>query len=313
MHKIVCQLVIIVGSAFGVFGIVTGSHAETAAERFEKAIKREAEYCATHKIKPANHRCDITKLKPADPLATEEGRLAHSIKIPTPLPEDSGYKPGMTAEQYFEHLCKTEAGEFIYKTVENVEGVYEMRPRPTVTYEANHLYALEDPYGGPYGSNQPEIWFVGPDRYHFFESLELMRRQPDGLKEFIHPSYNSAPPRDSKIARYFGHDGKKQQTMHKEYDTERKSIYGYTWRGISRPHDREMGVAGSELILLDLRTNEVLGVHRGYARFDIDKSVAGTAAMQWWQRCPTGPNMGGGARLAFILKVLTPISISQEK
>ena len=77
---------------------------ETPGERFRKAIEREAEYCATHKIKPANRRCDITKLQPADPLATEEGRLAHSIKIPNPVPEDSGYKPGMMPEEYFDHL-----------------------------------------------------------------------------------------------------------------------------------------------------------------------------------------------------------------
>lgn len=305
--------VLVVGCVLALCGQIHVANGETPGERFRKAIEREAEYCATHKIKPANRRCDITKLQPADPLATEEGRFAHSIKIPNPVPEDSGYKSGMTSQGYFDHLCKTEAGEFIYKTVENVEGVYQMRPRSAVTYEGNHLYALEDPYGGPYGSNQPEIWFVGPYRYRFFESSDLMRRQPDGLKEFIHPSYYRVPSKDSEVARYFGHDGNNQQTMQKEYDPVRRSIYGYTWRGISRPNDRELGVVGSELIVLDLRTDEVLGIHRGYARFDIDKSVAGTAAMQWWQRCPTGPNMGGGARLAFILKVLTPTSSSQGK
>ena len=286
---------------------------QTVGERFRKAIDREAEYCATHKIKPANRRCDITKLQPADPLATEEGRFAHSIKIPNPVPEDSGYKPGMTSQEYFDHLCRTESGEFVFKTVKDVEGVYQMRPRPAVTYEANHLYALEDPYGGPYGSNQPEIWFVGPTRFKFFESPDLLRRGPGGLKEFTHPSYFGAPPAGANIARYFGHDGREQKTMQKEFDTVRTSRYGYTWRGISRSNDREMGVAGSELIVLDLETNEVLGVHRGYARFDIDKNVAGTAAMQWWQRCPIGPNIGGGARLAFIQKVLIPTPNSQAR
>ena len=62
------------------------------------------------------------KLEPVDPLATEEGKFAHSIRIPNPVPEDSGYKPG-TSKEYFDHLCKTEAGEFIYKTVEKVEGL----------------------------------------------------------------------------------------------------------------------------------------------------------------------------------------------
>lgn len=41
--------------------------------------------------------------------------------------------------------------------------------------------------------------------------------------------------------------------------------YGITWRGIKRPNDREMGIAGGELIVLDLETHEVLGVRRGYA------------------------------------------------
>ena len=66
------------------------ANGETPGERFRKAIEREAEYCATHKIKPTNRRCDITKLQPADPLATEEGSFAHSIKIPNPVPKDSG-------------------------------------------------------------------------------------------------------------------------------------------------------------------------------------------------------------------------------
>jgi hypothetical protein len=64
------------------------------------------------------------------------------------VPADSGYKPGMTPQDYFDHLCKTEAGEFIYRTVENVEGIYIMRPRKEATdSELSHLYALEDPYG----------------------------------------------------------------------------------------------------------------------------------------------------------------------
>ncbi len=135
-------LVMVMGDSAGVFA------EETVAERFNKAMKKKADYCRTHKIVPANRRCDILKLKPADPLATEEGRFAHSIKIPNPVAEDSGYKPGMTPEQYFDHLCKTEAGEFIYKTVENVEGLYMMRPRKEATDdELSHLYALEDPYG----------------------------------------------------------------------------------------------------------------------------------------------------------------------
>src|SRR5262245_31665294 len=104
-------------------------HAETVAERFDRAMKTLAEQCAKHPPKRGNTQCDPLKLKPADPMASEEGRFAHSVKIPNPVPEDSGYKPGMTPQEYFDHLCKTEAGEFIFKSVEDVDGIMQMRLR----------------------------------------------------------------------------------------------------------------------------------------------------------------------------------------
>lgn len=46
---------------------------------------------------------------------------------------------------------------------------------------------------------------------------------------------------------------------------ELKSSYGVVWRGINRPFDREMGIAGGETIVLDLKTNEILAISRGFA------------------------------------------------
>src|SRR6185369_2486427 len=144
MHYI--TRVVLLGCLLALCGQVNVANGETPGERFRKAIEREAEYCATHKIKATNRRCDITKLQPADPLATEEGRFAHSIKIPNPVPEDSGYKPGMTQQEYFELLCRNEAGGFIFKSVDNVEGIFQPRQRKIYEQEdEQHLYAMEDP------------------------------------------------------------------------------------------------------------------------------------------------------------------------
>lgn len=302
MYKITSLLVL--GCVLAFLGQVNVVNGETPGERFRKVIEREAEYCATHKIKPANRRCDITKLQPADPLATEEGRFAHSIKIPNPVPEDSGYKPGMTPEQYFDHLCKTEAGEFIFKTAESVEGLYMMRPGMRVPYGNNHLYALENPYGGSTESNEPEIWFVRPSRYVFLETVQLSRNDPE--RPQVHSSIRTEPESTTKYARYFGYDGRDRGTMQTVYDANLKSRYGYTWRGITRPHDRELGIAGGEAIILDLQTQEILGVYRGYAKFEINEKM-GVAGFQWARACPMPPNMGGGAHLGFILKVLRPL------
>jgi len=295
--------VLLVGLLPGVLSACI-SFAETPGERFHKIMNEMDELCVNKKLIATDSRCILPKLQPADPLATEEGRFAHSIKTPNPVSEDSGYKPGMTPEQYFDHLCKTEAGEFIYKTVENVEGFYMMRSGMRVPYGNNHLYALENPYGGSTESNEPEIWFVKPSRYLFLETMGLSRN--DSERQQVHSAILTEPESNAKYARYFGYDGRDRGTMQKVYDANLKSRYGYTWRGITRPHDRELGIAGGEAIILDLRTQEILGVYRGYAKFEINEKM-GAAGFQWARACPVPPNMGGGAHLGFIVKVLRPL------
>src|SRR5262245_9826324 len=60
---------------------------------------------------------------------------------------------------------------------------------------------------------------------------------------------------------------------------ELKSRYGFPWWGIKRTHDRELGIVGGELILLDRQTNEVLAIRRGYIRSgDVRNNLTGV----WW-------------------------------
>lgn len=290
---------------------------ETPGQRFDREMKVFAENCAKAKLKPNDTACDILKLKPADPLATEEGRFAHSIKIPNPVPADSGYKPGMTPEQYFDHLCKTEAGEFIYRTVENVEGLYQMRPRTEAADdELEHLYTLEDPYGHTNGeATGIEFLFVEPNRYQFFEMALMKDRKLRMGNQFLDPSYLKMPEAKAGYERYSGYDGRKTKTMIKEFDTTLRSRYGFTWRGITRPHDRELGIAGGELIALDLQTNEVLGVRRGYIRSRSMKNLTGI----WWLTGRTCPEYNYRHRNKdfdfsywFVGKVLKPKNVEQS-
>lgn len=282
------------------------SMAETPGERFRKAIKEIETACASRKLAPNEVCGGVAKLKAADPLATEEGRFAHSIKIPDPVPMDSGYKPGMSGEQYFEHLCKTEAGEFIYKTVENVEGLYMMRPRQEATdWEMEHLYALEDPYGQVLGESRlPQDSYIQPalGKYEFLE-------MPTGSQTNYRRYY-----RDEHV-----HSDRQYQTAvngkavfvpYIVAETEvpvRKSRYGFTWRGIRRPSDREMGIAGGELILLDLSTYEILAVRRGYIRSGSVKNLTGI----WWLRGQVCPGSGKKPEHLFVKTVLKPVSNSR--
>lgn len=81
-----------------------------------------------------------------------------------------------------------------------------------------------------------------------------------------------------------------------------KSRYGYTWRGISRPHDRELGIAGGEIIILDLQTNEVIAVRRGYIRSGWMKNLTGI----WWLTGQVCPISGEKQEHLFVKEVLKP-------
>ena len=283
------------------------SVAETPGERFRKIMKEMEELCVGKKLIPTDSRCTRPRLKPADPLATEEGRFAHSIEIPNPLPEDSGYKPGMTSQEYFDHLCKTEAGEFIYKTVEHVEGLYMMRPRKRATDdELQHLYVLEDPYG-----HTTDESYLVQDTYV----------QPaTGRYQFLEMPLPKSSSADERYRRYYrdenAHPGRKYQTaingqgvfvpyiVAEAMVSDIKSRYGYTWRGINRPYDRELGIAGGELIVLDLTTNEVMAVRRGYMRTGF---VRNNLTGVWWMTGPSCPNRGTKLTFKFIQEVLKPL------
>ncbi len=291
---------------------------ETPGQRFDRAMKGLAENCARHPPKPTDSACDPLKLRPADPLATEEGRFAHSIKIPNPVPADSGYKPGMTPEQYFDHLCKTEAGEFIYKTVENVEGLYIMRPRKESTdYELENLYALEDPYGQVLSESElPQDEYIQPamGKYEFLEMPRIIPPAQAGTTDKYKRYYrdaNAHPNRRFQTA--INGQGVFVPYIVAETNAPTiKSRYGYTWRGITRPHDREFGITGGEIIVLDLQTQEVLAVRRGFLRSGWMKNLTGI----WWLTGCTCPSPGAKREHLFIKEILKPVTAtasSKEK
>ncbi|WP_415896042.1 hypothetical protein ACMXYQ_07265 [Neptuniibacter sp. PT34_22] len=84
-------------------------------------------------------------------------------------------KKSEEAYQYFKHKCETQAGEFIYRTVDNVEGLYQMRLRDPRDYFDRMRYGdiPEDPYGHTnLEAQKPWVLFVrNPSgRYQFLET-----------------------------------------------------------------------------------------------------------------------------------------------
>ena len=239
---------------------------------------------------------------PAEWVATPEGKFAHSIKIPNPVPRDSGYRPGMTSEQYFDHLCKTEAGEFIFKAMQNVEGLYFMRPpkRPKDD-DLKDRYRLE-----------------APDIERTFQLLRAVTEERATI--FIAPPRNTfkfyeEPNQESATStpyvRAWGYYGGRIP-MQVEAVSTLNSKYGMTWRGLRRLNDREFAIAGSEWIVIEIQTNNVLAVIRNYGRTGRTPNAPDRI---WWLNAISCPVFALRYKFAsseriydFARNVITPVS-----
>jgi hypothetical protein len=334
-----CSLLFVL--AAGCSAMPSGSTQQPVAERFRAKLAEYERLCASGHYNDASTGCRLLKLSPRNfdgpglvrvegqPLpipkewvATKEGQFAHSIKLPQPLGADSGYSEGMSSQEYFEHLCAKEAGEFIYRTVDKVEGLMQLRPRSFAGGALmNHPYVIEDPYGHTAGLVEFSS-YVYPLRYNFFETpaRDLSRASPYQRKGF-HPSYFLAPKPGQVIERISGYDGRHDLTAKKEFAVSPAASYGYVWRGVRRSNDRNMGIAGGELIVLDLQTHEVLGVRRGfvYASRMKEPSYSGID-WEFGAVCPRynleargGRSKDGDFEYWFIRKVLKPVNLTRPE
>lgn len=208
------------------------------------------------------------------------------------------------ARMYFDSHCENDAGEFIYKTVENVKGLYQMRLRDPYDRIDNLRYYFdgtgelhEDPYGHTnWESQQPEVIFVRPSKRNY-KYLETTKKP--NIDDARYPKTILSHDIVDKSEKYwiyqFGGIGGKHDTRAR-YSVvnshQLKSRYGFTWREKRSVLDRFFGVWGSELIVKDLSNDETLAVRKGYLAFGIGA-------------CP--PRAEGDYKYEFISKVLKPV------
>jgi hypothetical protein len=217
-------------------------------------------------------------------LATEEGRFAHSIKLPASVPTTVPFdfsaarwkalKPSRpsVARQYWEHLCATEAGSFIVKPVEKVDGFFFMRPVGGANEQQNNdRWNLEAPglqasWGFEYNPRREATRFVDPP----WETFEWV--------DFPEPTKRGVLHMSGHIDRV--------SPMKVEPQPESKAEYALIWRGIRRERDRNYAISGAEWIALNRHTGEVLGVLRDF--YLTGMTTNQTGGIYWLNaaRCP---------------------------
>ncbi len=196
------------------------------------------------------------------------------------------------AFRYFRHQCKTHGGEFIYRTVDNVEGVFQMRLRDPRDYfdRLRKGDIPEDPYGHTnWEAQKPETMFVShPFRnYEFFENP---------LPEDMTPKVPGAKYRRYSGLTYVRGDYKPIKPMLEEHVSQLKSQYGFTWREDRSALDRMLGVKRGVMEVIELSKEQVLARRIG---FFISAPFRGSM-----DTCPKGKD--GDYAYKLIVRVLKP-------
>lgn len=306
-------LLLVLGTSLTGCATTVGQEFRDIMADIDAECKREGlgPYLDTSKSQPLNKitntRCDILRIKPADPLATEEGRLAYSIKLPAPHDKlKTEYSRMMTAESYFKELCEKDAGEWIFRTVEGVEGVFQgrrMLPYPAaysklVFYSREYLEGLasEETLVQPY---------VG--HYNFFERFS---EKDEGQQPYIRFYRGTENKSKYKVGYPSGKNGSWQYVpyiVNDEQTDTLKSRYAYTSRQVSNNEMLENGIAGSETIVFDRTTNEVLAFRRSFVRY-WPKSDSRYTRLTNANGCQ--PRFTKGVS-QFIQKVLVPVNATE--
>jgi hypothetical protein len=241
-----------------------------------------------------------------DPDADEFSRYAHSIKLPAPHDKVlTIYRPGVSTDSYFRALCSNEAGEWVFRSTSGVTGVMQLRPSIERPRGLNQLlpHALEHvAYGSAddinwlsvldsnsYPFSFFELPYIAPDRsiriHRYYGSLEKLQRH-EGDSSFHWRSYGprlSAPYVDT---------------------SESRSRFGFVGRGVLRAEFEEAGVYGTELLVIDLHTREVLAFTRNFYAVRPAPNVAGQIGSEAITRaCPNAPKLRPAKEfVSFVLK-----------
>lgn len=252
---------------------------------------------------------------PAAWLVTPEGREAHFLVLPASLPKpvpfdfakagEGGWWPDKNRNRrigyaYFKHLCATEGGKWIFRKVPEVKGLFVAR---RTGYPASSVLSSQ------YGLELPWMERNMESIVHRYSEYESIFISPPNIRfEFVEqPTIYNVLEREIgapyvrlsgliveriRSSSYFGKAGlenhwyyfEKASPLQAKGLSRPSAEYAYTWRGVTRPRDREFGVAGGEIIIYQRESKEILGVIRTFSYAPDFRGVPGKVA---WVQVPT--------------------------
>jgi len=189
------------------------------------------------------------------------------------------------ARALFEERCKT-AGEKIYKTVDNVEGVLLVKIRPD-KINFSEQYVMDDPYGqeNSGGDGYIRSFLAGRVDAHW-----LTDKTTKGAYLFV----EVVDPASTNITQYtaknVNKDGRNKLLLNSDVSSPQGAKYVVDWQDESTKTDRDNWIACGSITVLDIGSKEVLGKRIG-CMFDMGMGDTSGGRSPWaYARntaCPT--------------------------
>ena len=196
------------------------------------------------------------------------------------------------AEAVFNEQCKT-AGEKIYRTVDNVEGIMLLKVVPESTVSADAK--TRDPMWDNAALQENEgIRFIG-------KFLGLYGGSSYNYVDVLQPN-------QSDIIRYTGHHSPLKQSLNPRHPAR----YAVTFENNVDPKLRRHWVAGATIRIIDRQTDEIIAEKTTYA---FEKGLGGTggARMPWAFAISCENKEIFPSKLpTFVTSVLKPYQLEQE-
>lgn len=207
---------------------------------------------------------------------------------------------------YVKELCAKHGGEKIYRTVDNVEGVFQMKARnPDPEGQWRDQYGMVDPWGMAQGDTHDFLgYLITRGRGYLF-----VEQQPDFGKSDGPPYRRSylSPTGQLRRDTHPGADFKDDPALVVKTIPVAKlrSRYGYYIEDLSTKEMRRRWIAGGRIRIVDLQTKEVLAEQVGYFRAigpAAKDRWSGASAYQNQRICPLDSSLP-----RFLKTVLVPI------
>ena len=209
------------------------------------------------------------------------------------------YEP---AKARFDRLCQN-AGEKIYRTADNVDGILLLKVRgDDEKYQSNR-----------YNPRKDQMWEDA--------AIESEAAGENYIERFL-PRLSMAPydfadviQKDGSVIRYSMRRKEHSWIMDKQPNPHSRARYAVTYENDISWENRKHWIAGTTIKIIDTKTNELMAEKTmyafvpelGYSKFEQNPNPWGRG-----MRCPSGETQFKQRTVTFAIKVLIPSNLSRR-